>query len=125
MMWTLLGAINGGVLLALILGACLLASAWCLGPAKQSTAYNPTPEGETVTSTVPGTVSKLRPFPCEVAGCKGMRSARHLVCPACWKRVPKPLRANVYRTWDQFQARQPDGYLRWMAARQRCLESLQ
>ena len=121
MIWTLLGAINGGVLLAGVLGACLLAVAYCLGPAKQSTAYNPTTEGETVTSTV----SKLRPFPCEVAGCQGMRSARHLVCPACWKRVPKHLRADVYRTWDQFQGRQPDGYLRWLAARQKCLESLE
>ncbi|WP_406046572.1 hypothetical protein [Kribbella sp. NBC_00889] len=122
MMWTLLGAINGGVLLALILAALLLASAWCLGPAKRNTAYNPTVEG---TSTVPRTVAKLRPFPCEVAGCQGMRSARHLVCPACWKRVPKHLRADVYRQWDAFQGRQPGGYLRWMAARQKCLESLQ
>jgi len=120
MMWTLLGAINGGVLLAIVLGACLLAVAWCLGPAKQSTAYNPTAEGETVTSTV----RQLRPFPCEVPGCQGKRSARHLVCPACWKQVPKPLRADVYRTWDQFQARQPNAYLRWMAARHRCLEAL-
>lgn len=120
-MWTLLGAINGGVLLALILAALLLASAWCLGPAKQNTAYNPTTQGDSVTRTV----RTLRPLPCEVKGCAGMRSHRHLVCPACWKRVPKHLRADVYRTWDQFQARKPDGYLRWMAARQRCLESLQ
>ena len=125
MIWSLLGAINGGVLLAIVLGGLLVAWGYLTGPARQSTAYNPTTEGETVTSTVPATVRQLRPFPCEVPGCQGKRSARHLVCPACWKRVPKPLRANVYRTWDQFQARQPDGYLRWMAARQRCLESLQ
>ena len=121
MMWTLLGAINGGVLLAIVLGGLLVVWAFATGPARQRTAYNPTIEGESVARTV----TLLRPFPCEVKGCRGMRSARHLVCPACWKRVPKRLRADVYRTWDQFQARQPNAYLRWMAARQRCLESLQ
>jgi hypothetical protein len=122
-MWQLLGAINGGVVLALVLGGLLLAWGVSRGPDRRSTAYVPTTEGETV-STVPETVRQLRPYPCEVPGCKGKRSARHLVCPACWKQVPKPLRAEVYRTWDQFQARQPDAYLRWMTARQKCLEAL-
>ena len=120
-MWTALAAINGGVLLALVLGALLLCSAYCLGPAKRSTAYNPMTEGETVARTV----RLLRPHPCKVDGCEGMRAQRHLVCPACWKRVPKPLRAQFYRTWDQFQSGNPKGYVRWLAAREKCLASLQ
>lgn len=121
MIWHLLGAINGGVLLALVLAGLLLGWAHLIGPVRESTAYDPTTQGDSVARTV----SRLRTMPCEAPGCKGMRSARHLICPACWKRVPKPVRAQVYRTWDQFQGGQPGGYLRWMAARQKCLESLQ
>ena len=111
-MWTLLASINGGVVLAVGLGAMLLGVRYL---------KNPTTEGETV----PTTVRLLRPYPCKVDACAGMRAQRHLVCPACWKRVPKPLRAEFYRTWDQFQSGNPSGYVRWLAARQRCLESLQ
>jgi hypothetical protein len=119
--WTVLGGINGGILLAIVLGACLLGWRYLTGPVSTSTAYNPMTEGDSVARTV----SLLRPYPCKVEGCAGMRAQRHLVCPACWKRVPKRQRADFYRTWDQFQAGSPKGYVRWLAARQKCLESLQ
>lgn len=115
----LLGWFNGGTLLVLVLGAALYGW-WFLAissPARD-TSYNPTTEGQTI-------VAKLRPLPCEVPGCSGWRSHRHLVCPSCWKRVPNDLRAEVYRSWDQFQSGRRSGYLRWLAARQKCLESLE
>ena len=112
MIWQALGAINGGVVLAFVLVAAVLGGRYL---------KNPTTEGKTV----PTTVRLLRPLPCQVDGCQGKRAQRHLVCPACWRRVPKHLRSNFYRTWDQFQSGNPSGYVRWLAARQRCLESLQ
>ena len=121
MIWTFLGAINGGVLLAGVLCGLLLAVAYCLGPAKQSTAYSPMTAGETVSLSV----RQLRPFPCEVEGCKGRRSARHLVCPGCWRHVPEPLRSEFYRAFGKMQAGHPDAYRKWLAVRQKCLESLE
>ena len=102
-----LGWVNGGVVLAVVL---VVMTALVF--------RKPTTEGNAA-------VRDLRPFPCNIEGCKGKRSARHLVCPACWRRVPKSLRSEFYKTWDQAQVGRPNGYLRWLAARQKCLESLQ
>ena len=104
----LLGWFDGRALLALTACGCLLGL---------RLLRTPTTEGNSM--------AKLRPVPCQAKGCAGWRSHRHPVCPACWKRVPKHLRSDVYRTWDQFQAGAPDGYLRWLSARHKCLESLQ
>jgi hypothetical protein len=111
--WQALGSINGAVVLAVV----VLGVALVLRPQR----HNPTTEGEPM----PATVRLLRPLPCQVDGCAGTRAHRHLVCPACWRRVPKDLRSNFYRTWDQFQSGSPKGYVRWLAARQKTLESLQ
>lgn len=113
--------INGVVLLVLVLMLVLALLAygwWFLAIAEPpETAYNPTTEG------IPA-VAKLRPLPCERPGCHGARSHRHLICPACWREVPKHLRNDVYRTWDDFQGRRENGYLHWITARRKCLESL-
>lgn len=117
-MWELLGLFNGFTLLLLVLGVAAYGWWYLAISSPAETAYSPTTEGQTI-------VAKLRPLQCEVKGCGGFRSHRHLVCPACWRRVPKHLRADVYRSWDAFQAGRPNGYLRWMSARQKCLESLE
>lgn len=117
MIWDALALVNGGTLLLGILGA--LAYGWwffAIAP-PADTSYTPTTEGIPV-------VVNHRPLPCQVHGCHGRRSHRHLVCPACWKRVPKHLRADVYHSWDQFQAGSPGGFLAWQAARTRCLEAV-
>lgn len=112
----LLGWINGGTFLLLVAGIGLYGW-WYLAIAEpEDNAYNPTTEGETM--------PKLRPLPCQVKGCKGFRSHSHLVCPSCWRRVPKHLRDDVYRQWDLFSRGSGNGYLRWLTARQKCLESV-
>lgn len=104
---TALGWINGAVVLVV---ALVVMAVFVL--------RKPSQEGVTA-------LRDLRPYPCQIEGCPGKRAARHAVCPACWKNVPRPLRREFYKTWDQAQSGGSNGYLRWLAARQRCLESLQ
>lgn len=58
--------------------------------------------------------------PCAVC----QRSARkgHLMCPHCWRVVPKPLQVDVWRTWRAFERRKSprDGLSTLAAYRNAC-----
>lgn len=40
---------------------------------------------------------------CPVGCGRSRRRAAELLCPICWRKVPKPLQRAVYRAWDARQ----------------------
>lgn len=50
---------------------------------------------------------------CPAEGCDGRVRTDELLCPSCWKRVPKRTRDEVWRTWKAVQ--QNGGRPQWKA----------
>lgn len=44
-------------------------------------------------------------------GCARKVRAGHLLCTACWRRVPRDLQAEVHRTWKAWLQGNPDANL--------------
>jgi len=50
-------------------------------------------------------------------GCSRSVKFGHLMCGACWRKVPKDVQTRVYRSWRAVQAGRPDAMTDYDAAK--------